>query len=418
MENIVYWIWLSQACSPGSTTFGKLIKEFNGAKAIYEADGKKIASVIGYRTSDRSALENKNLDNAKAVYDFCKKRGVGIMTYNDDVYPDALRKINDPPVLLYFRGQLPDFDKYPFVSAVGTRRLSDYGRRNAFKIGHDLAKAGVIVVSGMAEGIDGVAMAGALSAGGVTVAIIGSGIDICYPAGHLKLAREIVKRGCVITEYAPGTKPIGHNFPKRNRIISALSSSTIVFEGPERSGALITARCAKEQGKTVYALPGNIGSSNSFVPNLLLKEGAKICTRAEDVLNDLSVKYTSLINTFNLNDKIGVDMMGALHEYEVVAICPSDDIFDTPKPWTTKKGLSPESNTEVVEPKVSVEPPQDFDKKSLILYKRIPQKGSCSIESLVDEETPLRDVMRYILKLEVNGFVRLLPGECVARKFK
>ena len=423
MDSMVYWIWLSLACSPGSTTFGKLIKEFADAREIYEASDKAISTTIGYRTSDRSALLDKNLDRAKEILTDCRRRGIGIMTYADDVYPESLRKINDPPVLLYYRGHLPDFNSEFFVSGVGTRRLSSYGRKNAFRIGYDLAKAGTIVVSGMAEGIDGVTMAGALAAGGTTVAVIGTGIDTCYPERHLTLAREIVKKGCVLTEFAPGTKIYKTNFPKRNRIVSGLSSATIVFEGPERSGALITARCAKEQGREVYALPGNVGSSNSYAPNLLIKEGAKMCTRAEDILNDFTDKYPTKINIFNLKDRMDVDMIGVLRDLQVSATCPDDDIFDVPRNYSNAKEKiksifsKPEPKMPIEEVEVK-EPDESFDKGALKLYKRIPTEGSCPIESLVDDEMPLRIVMRHLLKLEVGGFIVMLPGETVARKFK
>ena len=420
MEPMIYWIWLSLACTPGSPTFGKLIKEYEDAKEIYQADGKRIASIIGYRTSDRTSLEDKSLERAEEIYRFCLKHGVGIVTYDDERFPSSLRRISDPPVLLYFRGRLPDFDKLFTVAAVGTRSLSDYGRKNAFRISYDLAKAGATVVSGMALGIDGVAMAGALAADGITVAVIGSGIDICYPPQHLRLAREIVKHGCVLTEYAPGTKPTKYSFPKRNRLISGLSAATLVFEGAEKSGALITARYAKEQGRSVYALPGNVGSENSQLSNLLIKNGASICTKAEDLLGDFTEKYPGVINTFHLKQRMEVDMMATLREYEVSAICPNDDIFDVPNPWkkrekSTRAEAWDHSDTLIKE---QVSPPADFDKKALMVYKRIPLGESCSLESLVDEETDLREVMRYLLMLEVGGFVRMLPGEMVTRKFK
>ena len=419
MDRIVYWIWLSLSCSPSGSTFGKLIKEFDDAKDIYLAEGKKISSIIGYRNSDRSSLENKSLDRAEEIYRFCKKMGVGLLPYYDEKYPQLLREIDNPPVLLYYRGRLPDFDKCFTVATVGTRKLSDYGRKNAFRIAYDLASAGATVVSGMAMGIDGVATAGALAAGGTTVAVIGSGIDICYPEQHLRLAREIVKLGCVLTEFAPGTPPSKLNFPKRNRIISGLSRATLVIEGPERSGALITARCAKEQGRAVYALPGNVGSTNSQLSNLLLKNGARMCTSAEDILKDYSDAFPTVINQFKLKDGIRADMMATLTEYGVVAVCPGDDIFVAPR--TRKKAVSEPRFTEdrstesIGEP---IAPPQSFDKGALAVYRKIPTSGSCPLESLVDENMNLRQVMKYLLMLEVGGFVVMLPGETVSRKFK
>ena len=416
MDRMIYWIWLSLACSPSGSTFGKLIKEFDDAKDIYDAEPRKISSIIGFRNSDRKSLEDKSLERAEQVYSFCKKHKVGLLRYCDEGYPELLRQIDTPPVLLYYRGILPDFDKCFTVSAVGTRSLSDYGRKNAFRISYDLASAGATIVSGMAIGIDGVAMAGALSAGGATVAVIGSGIDVCYPPQHLKLAREIVKRGCVITEFAPGTQPSRYNFPKRNRIISGLSRATVVFEGAEKSGALITARYAIDQGRTVYALPGNVGSKTSQLSNLLIKNGAKICTSAEDVLNDYVDSYRGVINPFNLKDVMKVDMMATLTEYGVVALCPGDDVFITP--GVPKKRTVSNVTVEPEVEKTVVLPPEGFDKNALKVYKRIPIEGDCSLESLVDEEIGLRDVMKYLLKLEMGGFIVMLPGEKVSRKFK
>lgn len=416
MDKLIYWIWLSLSCSPSAPTFAKLIKEFDDAEAIYNADDKKISSVVGYRCSDRSRLEEKSLDKASEIYEFCKKHKVGILCYNDSAFPQSLREISTPPVLLYYRGVLPDFNSICAVSAVGTRSLSDYGRRNAFKISYDLASAGITIVSGMALGIDGVCHAGALSAGGRTIAVIGSGIDVCYPSQHLRLAREIVKNGCVITEFAPGTQPSRYNFPKRNRIVSGLSCATVVFEGEEKSGALITARYAQEQERQLFALPGNVGSKKSELCNMLIKNGAKICTKAEDVIGQLDKRYSGLVNPFLLREKPGVDMMTKLSEYGIVANCPSDDIFKIP----FSKGRADKEKV-VVAPEISKqasynEPPDNFDKEALEIYKRIPADSPCSIESLVSEGKTLRDVMKRLLKLEMGGFIELLPGEKVARK--
>lgn len=420
MDRIIYWIWLSLSCNPSGSTFGKLIKEFDDAKDIYLAEGKKISSIIGYRNSDRTALENKSLERAEEIYKFCKKHLVGLLPYYDEKYPDLLRQIDNPPVLLYYRGKLPDFDKCFTVATVGTRSLSDYGRKNAFRISYDLATAGATIVSGMAIGIDGVAMAGALAAGGKTVAVIGSGIDICYPDQHLRLAREIVKSGCVLTEFAPGTPPSKLNFPRRNRIISGLSRATMVFEGPERSGALITARCAAEQGRAVYALPASVGSVNSQLTTLLIKNGAKICTTAEDILNDYVDSYNGVINPFKLKERISADMMASLTEYGVVAVCPGDDIFEAPRPKKKayREAMAPLKNDYEHTEGEAVIPPAGFDKKAMEIYMKIPASGSCSLESLVDDNTNLRQVMRYLLMLEVGGFVVMLPGEAVSRKFK
>ena len=422
MDNLIYWIWLSLSCTPDTATFPKLLSRFTSAKEIFEATDKEISTCVGYNTSDRTSLLNKNLDEAEKVYNFCKKHNVGIVEYASELYPKSLKTISTPPVLLYYRGVLPDFNNSFLVSVVGTRAISSYGRKAAFRTSYDLARAGATVVSGMALGIDGVAMAGALTAQKAVVAVLGSGIDICYPAQHLTLAREIVKTGCVLTEYAPGTKPSKYNFPRRNRIISGLASATLVVEGRENSGALITARRAREQGRAVYAFPGNVESPNSEVSNLLIKTGAKMCTRSEDILSDFSKEY-KCINTFLLSNDVKVNIMEALTRYSVVATCPDDDIF-TPTFSRKKYSQNNDNNSfesssgGLVEQESSQTPMIDFDADTIKIYKSIPFDEECDIESLVTDKLPLREVMKSLLKLEMGQFVLMLPGEKVRRKPK
>jgi DNA processing protein len=414
--DLILWIWLSLSCTPGSQSFRKLYEKFGNVNDIYSAESSEISSSIGSRSSDYKALLDKNLEKAESVLDFCRKKNVGILTYSDAKFPSALRKISNPPVLLYYRGVLPDFENSLCISVVGTRSISDYGRRNAFFVSRDLAKTGAVIVSGMAIGIDGVALAGALSESAVTVAVIGSGIDVCYPSQHKRLAREIVKRGCVFTEYAPGTRPDGRNFPCRNRIISGLSEATVVIEGKERSGALITARCAKEQGRRVYALPGNVGNKNSELTNLLIKSGARSFTSADDIVKDFENRVPAVLNPFKLLEPSSRDMFSVLSEYEVAAVSPSDSIF---KHSVRKKNIKEETNKKeepsAMQAKSREAEISSFDKKTLALYKKIPLGEEISIESLVDSDTSLRDVMRLLLKLEMSRFVTMLPGEKVKR---
>ncbi len=423
MEKQVYDIWLSLCLTPGTETYATLKRHFSDSEAVFFAEPSSLSKVLGSKTKDYEKLTDKDLGKAKEVYKFCKKFNVGILAYDDENFPDSLRKIPTPPVLLYYRGRLPDFKSSFCVSVVGTRSLSKYGRKNAFNIAHDLAKAGATVVSGMALGIDGVASAGAVSAGGVTVAVIGSGIDVCYPLQHINLAREIVKNGCIFTEYAPGTKPNGYNFPKRNRIISGLSEATLVIEGSERSGALITARHAKEQGRAVYALPGNVESRNSEVSNLLLKNGAKICTSADDIVRDFEKEARGILNPFGLGTERRPDMFEVLSKYCVSATSAEDDIFTSRPKSRNNSAANGENGVLIAEqaPMLRVAQKKDerecvnFDERTLKLYKKIPREESVLIESLVDDENSLRDVMKCLLKLEMGRFVKMLPGERVSR---
>lgn len=429
MNDIVYWIWLSLAVTPGSDTFRKLIEKFETVAEIYNADETDIINCIGSKSKDLNAVSDKDLKRANEIFDFCNSKKVGILTYDDDNFPNPLRQIKNPPVLLYYRGILPDFEKSCLIAMVGTRRLSEYGRKNAFVIGHDLATAGFTLVSGMAIGIDGVSHAGSLSAGGVNVAFLGSGIDVCYPQQHKRLAREIVKNGCVMTEYCPGTQPNGHNFPIRNRLIAGISCASVVIEGTERSGSIITARYSKEYGKTIYALPGNVDNKTSEVTNLLIKNGAKLITCSDDIVSDLEFVYPGIINPFKLKKKLDVNMNDVFLELEISCVAPTDNIFSSFASKLKRKDKRPKKTEKAEGTKNDIAVPSeqnqtvdlqkmDFDKTTLEIYKKIPLDGGCTIESLASDEYRMTVVMKSLLKLEMGSFIVMLPGEKVKRNLR
>ena len=421
MEDILYWLWLSLSCTPGYTTFDKLIAEFDSPRRIFEATDAEIESCIGSRVRDYTFLTERDLTGAKTVYEFCTRHKVGILTYADGSYPEALRAIVGSPVLLYYRGKLPDFNSLCPIAIVGSRKMSDYGQRSAYTVAADLARGGATVVSGMARGVDATAMAGALSEGGRVIAFLGSGIDICYPEEHLTLARQTVKEGCILTEYAPGTPPDRFNFPKRNRLISGVSAATLVIEGREQSGAMITARHAMAQNKPVYALPGNVDSPGSAAAHLLLREGARLLTAADDVVRDLEPSYSGILNPFAMAAAAPKPMAGVLRSLSLPVGAEAErekgkgllgNLF------TKKKREEPREDA----PDADREAERDvhallssMDETARAVYERIPAEGSCALESLCDEEIPLRTVMKYLLKLEIKGLVTMLPGERVQR---
>lgn len=417
MKDLLYTVWISLACKPGSETFKKLLSRFKTPEEIYNADENDLKATIGSKSRDYLRLLDKELSKAEEILDFCISRKVGLLSYFDEKYPKALKGISNPPVLLYYRGVLPSFDDFFAVSVVGTRNISSYGRKNTFIISKDLAKAGVLIVSGMALGVDGVAHAAALSENMPTVAVLGSGIDICYPSCHLHLAREIVKCGCVMTEYAPGTKPERYNFPVRNRIISALSSATVVMEGDSRSGALHTARHASAQGRSVFAFPGNVGNPNSEASNLLIKNGASMITNAYDIISAFEKETLGKINHQKLLSDERVDINSVLSKYKVSCVARDDDVF---KP-SRKKCKSEEP--QCVEEKLFESEARDtedevrkkFSSSVFMVYKNIPVEGDCPTDSLIGENITLRDVMSGLLKLQVAGYITMLPGDRVKR---
>ncbi len=287
-----YWLWLSHMAGAGSKTAVNLVREFGSAEAVYKASQKELEkSGLVSNKKVLSRLVYKDLSEVDSILSWCDRNGVRVMIPTDSDYPKSLLTIQDAPMVLYVLGQLPDFENTLCCAVVGTREMSEYGKNVSYELGAGLADCGACIVSGLALGIDGMAMAGAVEAGGKTVAVLGCGIDVVYPKQHETLLRKVLEKGAVITEYAPGVSPNGHHFPVRNRIISGISQAVCVVEGSMRSGSLITARHAVYQGKSVYAVPGRIGEKGSEGPNHLLKEGAVAITGAHDILSDFEFIY-------------------------------------------------------------------------------------------------------------------------------
>ncbi len=299
-DGTLYWIWLAQKLGAGSRYLPYLMERYADAFEVFRADPEDLFDAE-IPEAVQEALSDKNLDEALAISDYCTKLRIGILTYRSELYPAGLRRLKDPPAVLYYKGRMPDLSKRVSVSVVGTRTSSEYGKSAGYKIAYELASAGVCIVSGMALGGDSVAACAALEAGEPTVAVLGSGVDVIYPPEHATLYRKIIERGAVISEYPPTSRPEGRNFPKRNRIISGIGMGTLVIEGNMRSGALITAELAQEQGKDLFALPGNIDSENAVGTNSLLRNGADLVLDASDILNRYSLYHSNKLDFARLS---------------------------------------------------------------------------------------------------------------------
>ena len=291
VDERIFWIWLSQIPGIGARRFHLLIEHFGSASQVWfdsKNEIEKLTSFLGSNVIHEiiNQRNDKTLDRIKRMMDSSKFR---IITLFDDEYPKLLKEIYDPPPVLYCKG-LPIKNHQPAISIVGSRRSTAYGRQMAEKFSYELAAAGVTVVSGLARGIDAMAHYGALKAGGDTVGVLGCGVDIIYPPENRKLFSRMVQEGTILTEYPPGSSPVAGNFPARNRIISGMTSGVLVIEAGQRSGALITVDFALEQGREVYALPGNINVPQSAGTNKLLKEGAKLVTDVQDILEELGLQ--------------------------------------------------------------------------------------------------------------------------------
>ena len=286
MASRLSYVWLSLCRELGTRGAAEVLREFGSHEAVYAADRERLtAAPCGLRKAQVDALCNKDTARAEQIIDHCTREGIQIITIGDSAYPDRLRAIEDPPIVLYVRGRWPDFDHTPGIAVVGTREATPYGLQTAEHIGAALGKAGFITVSGMALGNDGAAHRGALRAGGLTVAVLAGGADVCYPPAHRGLMGDILLAGAVISEYPPGTEPKGEHYRDRNRIISGLCVASVIVEaGERRSGALITARRALDQGRDVYAVPGALDAPQSRACNALIEKGEAALLRSPDAL--------------------------------------------------------------------------------------------------------------------------------------
>lgn len=285
IENLKYWIWISRIKNITFEIFNLLIKKYGNIKNIWELDEKELKKNLFLSELLISELVDLSYKNNLDKYlDYMEKYDIKIVTYDDELYPKKLNYIVNKPIVLFMKGDANNLNNES-VAIVGSRDSSLYGKKNAYYFSYELAKRNVNIVSGLAKGIDSYSHLGALKAKGKTIAIIGSGIDCIYPKENERLFYNILENnGLVISEYIVGTRPYGKNFPRRNRLISGISNAVIVVEAGEKSGSLITANYATEQGKEVWAIPGNICYSNSVGTNNLIKDGANVLTELDDIL--------------------------------------------------------------------------------------------------------------------------------------
>lgn len=304
MENILPWFVLKSVPGIGNHLFKRLIDFFNSPENVFKASGKDLLEIEGITPRLIAAIKHHKIpDPAKKDLDLVMKKGYRIVTMSDTDYPPLLLQIPDPPPFLYVFGRLKD--SFKNIAVVGSRNATEYGISTTRRLCKDLALREMTIVSGMAIGIDSAAHQGALMGKGNTIAVLGSGLEIVYPAENRKLFHMIAENGAVISEFPLLTEPEPHNFPIRNRIISGISLGTVVVEATKRSGSLITARLAAEQNREVFAIPGSIHSFKSTGTHTLIKQGAKLVEHAQDIMEELSY----IIETPHEKDKTGNEIM-------------------------------------------------------------------------------------------------------------
>lgn len=437
-KDTLYWIWLSNALGAGSSAFCRLISLYDTPFDIFRAEETELEQIPDLTERTKRALCNKSLQRATEILDQCQRGGIGVLTYDEDAYPRALREIQKPPMVLYYRGSLPDFNRNLCVGIVGTRSMSAYGMRQAYKMSYELASAGALVVSGMAKGIDGVAAAAAIKAGGTTVAVLGCGIDVVYPAHHRNLSQEITKTGVMLSEYAPGTRPNSYHFPMRNRIISGLSQATVVVEAGIGSGSLITAKEAILQGRDVFALPANVGSKGADGTNGLLRDGARMALSTEDVLAPYQYTYAESLKleAFKASKTLTDIDLSHLSELGVIELSTNSSgetkMSLSPSAPIQKEKKPPKPRIASAKPAKQTEPKEEWEESRAIppiervpipeatlatltpaqkaILEVIPDDGTLSADAIYALEQPRADLMAALTMLEIMGLIQKLPG--------
>jgi DNA processing protein len=286
-EEAFYWLALNLTPGIGSTLMRRLLDRFKTPEAVFHVPQKELLKIEGLGEKVAKEIRKGPLEKVvQRELSLLKEIGGKIVTLKDEKYPKRLRDIYDPPALLYVRGELKPEDEFA-VSIVGSRKTTPYGRWFTEKVSQELARYGVTIVSGMARGIDSLAHWGAVSGGGRTIAVLGCGVDVIYPSENRNLFAKIIDHGAILSEFPIGSPPEGGHFPRRNRIISGLSIGVVVIQAGEKSGSLITANYALEQGREVFAVPGNVGTESSRGTHRLIKEGAKLVESSEDILEEI-----------------------------------------------------------------------------------------------------------------------------------
>jgi len=435
-ERILYYIWLSSALKPGSRAAKNLLEHFGDIEKVFSAQKEDLEG-LGLSYSEEAAICNKDLTRAKKYYEYCTAGKIGILCYSDGEYPERLRLIPNPPPLLYYKGRLKMLDDYPCITMVGTRSCSERGFRLAYETAFDAASKGAVIINGLALGIDGACIAGCLDANGYAVGVLGCGIDRVYPEGNSDLFSRLSASGLILSEFAPFTPPTGTNFPVRNRVISALSLAAVIFEADEKSGAMITAKHALEQGKRIFAVPGKPYDKSYSGPLELIKDGATVFTEADDVLTEYSMNFPHRINLANIN-KPSKDKLDAY----VARFFRKDNDPDAPvnrryakktadknnapasavqastdEPAAAKKPASVTKTQEPDPSEVKEAPAAEGGRDLSVLsplerqiYSLFEKSESLSPDEIAGQGLKIDDILTAVTLLEIYGLIVPLPG--------
>ena len=397
MSNLKHWIWLTQRKGLAGQSAVRVLERFGTPEQAHAADEEAYAQVGGLSQAAIRSLMDKSLDQADGVLGDCDRLGIRLLTLQDATYPERLKAIHQPPMVLYWKGRQIAFDEEAAIAMVGTRSATPYGVQMASKLSAELTRNGALIVSGMAQGIDAAAVRGALKMGGPVVSVLGGGIDVVYPRYHRDLYEDVAAVGALISEYPPGTEARGANFPIRNRIISGLSVGVVAVESGRYGGTLLTVGHALDQDREVFAVPGPVGAPESEGTNRLIQEGcAKLILNGDDVLCEFADRFPGKL-------KLGWDAFASQEaeeqRLEGAAVVPErrEPPRAKEKPPREKRGGTPVLRWEDCKNKLT------DDQRSLLLAL---EGGAMAADDLVERtQIPARRVMSAMTLLQIQGYV-------------
>ncbi|MEE1238774.1 MAG: DNA-processing protein DprA [Acutalibacteraceae bacterium] len=369
-----YFVWLQKALGAGNIRAVKALGHFGNAENIYKATPSERKAAGIFSPKDLSRLGSTKIDTAKGIIEDCRKYGIDIIPLGDREYPYCLSVIDNPPIVLYVKGEMLDFDNTPSICIVGPRKVSDYGKKAAYSLGYRLSKSGMTVVSGGAVGSDYYAHLGALKAGCKTALVMGCGIESGYLPQNEPLRRHISENGCIISEHPPKAGLTKFSFPVRNRIMSALALGTVVVEAGKKSGALITANHALNQGRDVFVIPGSPTEEQYVGSNALLRDGAKPLLDISDIFNEYIPRFPDKIDVKKAYEK------------------PNNSVKNTEEKQIYKK-LSNET----------------LSKEAKIVYNYL-DKHKFYPDEIDGTNLSSSEILSALIELELEGLIRALPG--------
>lgn len=393
-----YWIWLAELPGLKGPSKLALLRHFGSPEDVFFADREELLLAEDVPREQAELALNRDLSAADHILADCQRLGQRVLTLQDAEYPQRLRNIFDPPLVLYVRGRMPAVDEEAAVAVVGTRKCTPYGIAAAERLSRELAASGAIVVTGLAKGVDSAAARGALRAGGRVIGVTGNGLDVYYPWESKDLYEDVAAAGALLSEYPPGSEPEKHHFPARNRIMSGLSVAALVVEAPERSGALITARLALEQGREVYAVPGPIGAPASVGCNRLIRDGAGLAAEGWDILRDFQERFPE-----KLRPAGDIPAWTPLPTRRRAAPEPRPQVQADPQPEEPRsapKAVGPENLTD--------------DQKALL--RILEPENPMQVDDLISAAgIPARRVSSALTMLEIDGCVQQHDGKRYTR---